>query len=98
MAEQIHTHVTTLCTDECTPERHAAGGDWAPGLGPPADWFGKARWLLKKAIDAEDKAVVEASRILAAGYGVRFISTIRNGLHVDVRVERLDYTGKERVR
>lgn len=61
----------------------------------PSDRF---RGLLQRHLDAEDKAMVEASAILAAGHGVRFIVTIRDGLHVDIRAERLDYDTKGKVK
>jgi hypothetical protein len=91
---QLHTHVATLCTAACTPEKHI-GGATAPGLDPPAD---RARQLLRDTIDVEDKAVVEGAAMLAAGHGVRFVFTVRNGVHVDVRAERVDYDAKGRIR
>lgn len=54
--------------------------------------------LLKRAIDPDDRAVVEAAAILAAGHGVKFVITIRNGHMLDVRAERLDYNGVGKVR
>ena len=50
--------------------------------------------LLKRAIDSDDRAVVEAAAILAAGHGVRFVVTIKNGHMVDVHAERLDYDNR----
>lgn len=65
-------------------------------LPPPA--FNPLRSLLMRAIDPDDKAVVEAAAILAAGHGVRFIVTIHNGLMADVHAERLDYDTKGKIR
>ena len=50
--------------------------------------------LLKRAIDSDDRAVVEAAAILAAGQGVKFVITIKNGLMADVRAEPLDYDSR----
>ncbi len=60
--------------------------------GPPDDWYGRTRGLLRRAYDAEDKAVVDAAAIIAEGHDVRFVTTIRNGLHVDIRAERIHPT------
>jgi len=53
--------------------------------------------LLKRAIDPDDRAVVEAAAILAAGHGVRFVVTIKNGLMADVQAVRLGYDHVGRV-
>jgi hypothetical protein len=71
-------------------------GTELPDQGPD-----RVRLLLAGAIDpydAEDRAVVEATAMLAAGHGVRFVFTVRDGLHVDVRAERLDYDHVGRVK
>lgn len=54
------------------------------------------RALLNTAIDAEDQATVDAAAILAAGHGVRFVFTVRDGRRIDVRVERLEYDHRGR--
>lgn len=53
--------------------------------------------LIKRAIDPDDRAVVEAAAILAAGHGVKFVITIKNGLMADVQAVRLDYSTVGRV-
>ena len=67
-----------------------------PTKGP--SWDERTRQLLKHVVDTEDKAVVDAAAILAAGHGVRFVVTIRDGLYADVRAERIDYDVKGRIR
>jgi hypothetical protein len=90
----ITGRIETRCSfvEPAAPE---AAKQW---LDPGLNWADRARQLLRAAVDAEDKAIVDAAAILAAGHGVRFVTTIRNGLHVDVRAERLDYDHLGRVR
>lgn len=60
-------------------------------------WDQRVRQLLTEAIDVEDKAIVEGAAMLAAGHGVKFVFTVRDGLYVDVKAVRLDYDAKGRV-
>lgn len=62
----------------------------------PPTWAERARQLITKAVDAEDRAIVEGAALLAAGQGVQFVVTIRNGLAVDVKAKPLAYDLKGR--
>lgn len=86
--------VCITCGGHLCPK--CAASDLCKHEGP--NWSARTRQLLTSAVDADDRAIVEAAAMLAAGYGVKFVVTIRNGLMVDVRAERLDYDHVGRVR
>lgn len=56
----------------------------------PTNWEQYIRdELSSRAVDPDDKAIVDAAAILAAGHKVRFVFTMKDGAPVDVRAEKV---------